>query len=191
MAGGPAGGGAGGGGRITLKHVELTLEELYRGTTKVEKLGGKSYTLQIQRGWKAGTKLKFDNDRTVFEVREQTHATFARVGNDLHISVFPSSPLSFVRGEELEVRALDERRVRVRIPAFSLSVTVAGEGMPHKAGPGDLVVHWLANKADVMGQVRQWGTILMGLLMLWLFLTNPTLAIMIFFGFNAIMRQAQ
>ena len=70
MMGGGAGGagrGGGGGGRgrarpMTLQRVECTLEELYSGATKRETANNKRFSLTIQPGWKAGTKLNFEDD---------------------------------------------------------------------------------------------------------------------------------
>ena len=64
FGGGGGGGGRGGGGQrmMTLRKVEVSLEELYAGGTRTERHNGKPFTLRIQPGWKAGTKLKFEDD---------------------------------------------------------------------------------------------------------------------------------
>ncbi len=62
--------------------------------------------------------------------------------------------------------------------------------MPSKAGKGDLVVHLFANWGDVLTQLRQWGRILMYVVALWLFLNNPSMAMMLFFGYQMISARA-
>jgi len=91
-----------------------------------------------------------------------------------------------LRGETQQIRALDGRSVPVRLEPFSFRAVVAREGMPSKHGKGELVVHVFANWAELLVAARSWGRILMYLVGLWLFLTNPTLAIMLFFGYNTL-----
>ena len=84
----------------------------------------------------------------------------------------------------------DGRTVNVRFPAYSLSTTVRGEGMPMKGGgKGDLVVHLFCNLAELAAAARNWGRILYYIAMTWLFLTNPTIAIFLFMGMNALRAQ--
>ena len=45
-----------------------------------------------QAGWKAGTKLSFNEDGVAFEVAEKEHSEFARQGNDLVWVATPGEP---------------------------------------------------------------------------------------------------
>ena len=62
----------------------------------------KPFTLHIQPGWKAGTKLKFEDDGVAFEVTQAEHQTFSRRGNDLHIATLPASPLAIFTGATMD-----------------------------------------------------------------------------------------
>ena len=81
-----------------MHQVECSLEELYNGTTKTQTANNKRFTLNIQPGWKAGTKLNFEEDRVGFELAEKEHAVFQRLGNDLTTVANPGL-LSILMGE--------------------------------------------------------------------------------------------
>ena len=204
MFGGQMGGGAGGargaGGQpqrpMAVQKVACSLEELYSGGTRTVQHNGKSFNLSIQPGWKPGTKATYADDRVVFEIAQAEHHVFTRQGNDLHCSVFPTGILSIFRGDVQEIKTLDNRTVRARFAPFDIRATVAGEGMPYKReadatgrrapARGALVVHLFFNVADVMEQAKAWGSVGMMVVMFYLFLQNPTMAIMLFFGFNTL-----
>ena len=58
-AAGAAGARGGAGARpMARRRVECSLEELYAGGSRVEEHGGRRFTLEIQPGWKAGTKAR-------------------------------------------------------------------------------------------------------------------------------------
>lgn len=40
--------------------LECSLEELYSGATKMQKVNGQTYTISVKPGWKAGTKITYD-----------------------------------------------------------------------------------------------------------------------------------
>ena len=151
-------------------------------------------------GWKAGTKLKFEEDRIAFEIAQSEHAVFTRSGNDLHCVVLPAGVLSVVRGDEVRVKTLDNRHVRATFAPFALRATVFGEGFPYKReadatgrrtpDKGVLVVHLFFNWAELLDQSKAWGRIALYVAGLWLFLTNPTLVLMLFFGMNAVRQRA-
>lgn len=179
---------------MALKHVECTLEELYSGANRTVRHNGKPFRLTIQAGWKPGTKLKFEEDRIAFEVTEAEHAVFTRRTNDLHCAVFPSLT-GLLRGETQDVKTLDGRRLRVPFAPFALRAVVRGEGMPYKEtdvsgarimAKGELVVHLFADLGEATAQAKSWLRVLMMVAVLWLFLMNPTMAIMLFLGFQAL-----
>ena len=82
------------------------------------------------------------------------------------------------------MRALDGRSVRVAFEAMSLSATAPREGMPSKQGKGDLVVHLFFNPTELRASAESWARTAAMVVMFWLFLTNPTMAIMLFFGYQ-------
>ena len=185
------GGGRGGGGGMrpmAIQKVECTLEELYRGGTKRARHNGKAYELPIQPGYKPGTKIKFDADGIAFELSQAEHATFSRIGNDLHCTVFPSSLLFLFSGETQQLRTLDGRIVEAAFPAFSFTAVIPREGMAFRttdatgsrtSGKGDLVVHMLANFHDLMAQAQSWARIGLMIAAFWLLLNYPSMAMMV------------
>lgn len=195
----PMGGAGGRGGGfqqpMAVREVECSLEELYRGGSKKVRHNGKEFSLPIQPGWKPGTKVKFDEDRIAFEIKQLEHPTFSRVGNDLHCSVFPSSPLSVFTGETQQLRSLDGRNVSVTFGAFAFTASVPREGMPFRStdatgsrstGKGDLVVHLFFNAYDLLAQAQSWGRIVIMIIAFWLLLNHPMLAMMALMGFRAL-----
>ena len=201
--GGGGGGGGAGGGRqqapMPVRKLELTLEELYNGTTKTERHNNHPYTIKVPpSGWKAGTRIKFDetsgyenSKRVCFEVAEAEHPIFTRDGADLHVSVLPASPLALLREEAYEVRQLDGRSVRVTFAPFAFKALVPREGMPAKAGKGDLIVHLFLNWPALIVQAKGWATTLMYVAMFYLFLQSPTMALGLFMAYNYISAQRQ
>ena len=147
--------------------LSLSLEELYRGTTKklkikrttrsnVQREPEKVLEIQVQPGWKAGTKLTFSGEGDevgntgqfqdiVFIIKEKKHPVFARDGSNL---IFKSAiPLKdALCGFNIEIPALDGRVIRQRIDGVvtpESSRVIAGEGMPISKQPGkkgDLIV---------------------------------------------------
>lgn len=148
--------------------LNLSLEELYRGCTKKLKIKRTSRSvpnrppekvleIQVQPGWKAGTKVTFakegdeigntgDFQDIVFIVKEKKHPVFARDGSNL---IFKAAiPLKdALCGFQIEIPSLDGRMIKQRIEGIvtqGSSRVVANEGMPvSKAGgtqKGDLIV---------------------------------------------------
>jgi DnaJ-class molecular chaperone len=147
--------------------LSLSLEELYRRTTKklkikrttrsnVQREQEKLLEIQVQPGWKAGTKVTFAGEGdeigntgqfqdVVFIIKEKKHPVFARDGSNL---IFKSAiPLKdALCGFNIEIPALDGRMVRQRIDGVvtpESSRVIANEGMPISKQPGkkgDLIV---------------------------------------------------
>ncbi|KAI0925565.1 hypothetical protein AcV5_008270 [Taiwanofungus camphoratus] len=161
---------SGGPSEIT-RPLKVSLEDLCSGTTKHLKVGRKLLSgdtedkvleIQIQPGWKSGTKVRFpragneqpsgEAQDLVFVVEEKSHDRFVREGNDLicHLSLPLVDALAGEGGRQT-VEALDGRKLQVTIPSAivkpgSRSI-VPGEGMPiRKEGTvrrkGDLIVKW-------------------------------------------------
>ena len=113
------------------------------------KHNGATIPLQVRPGWKAGTKVTYEEHGVCFQIAQAEHSVFTRTGNDLSCAVFPTSPLSLLRGEAQELRTLDGRSITVNFGAGAFRAVVQGEGMPYKDNgmrrKGELTVYWLAN----------------------------------------------
>ncbi|KAF0978498.1 hypothetical protein FDP41_002318 [Naegleria fowleri] len=152
-----------------VQKVACSLEDLYKGKTKRIKITksmlnpdgqttrkeSKILTFPIKRGFKKGTKIRFENEGdqapgivpadVVFEIDELPHSTFQRDGNNLIYS--PSISLKeALSGTVIEVKTLDDRMLRIPIndivePGYTK--IVSGEGMPLSKDPdqkGDLII---------------------------------------------------
>jgi len=164
------------------KEVQCSLEELYSGATKRETANNKRFTLDIQPGWKAGTKLSFADDGIAFELVEKAHSFFVRQGNDLECVAFPG-PFAIVTGSTQDIKTLDGRRLSVSLPPFSLMTSVEREGMPFKETDalgtrvmrkGKLVVYLYFNWSELRGSIASWARTLMYIGGAYLFLTNTS-----------------
>ena len=195
--GGRRGGGSGGGrgGPAMLRRVECTLEELYCGGRNVEEVNGRRFTIDIMPGWKAGTKINYEDAGVSFEVAEKSHGTFTRVANDLSVVVHCDAIAFGLRGSEHTIRTLDGRRLKVEMPPRRLWVTVPREGFPYKekdaigqrtARKGDLVVYLFACWPELQTKGADWARTAALCLALWVFFVNPTLLMMVFFIYRLV-----
>ncbi|KAJ6507944.1 hypothetical protein C8R47DRAFT_1100064 [Mycena vitilis] len=151
--------------------LKLSLAELFSGTTKRLKVGRrlldgsseeKVLEIQVQPGWKSGTKVRFPgagNDQPngeaqdlVFVVEEKPHEVFVRDGNDLtcKLQISLLDALTGTGGKKI-VEALDGRKLQITVPPGVVKpgqrTISSGEGMPiRKDGSvkrkGDLIVTW-------------------------------------------------
>ena len=147
--------------------LNLTLEELYKGTTKklkvkrttrsnVAREAEKVLEISVIPGWKSGTKVTFANEGDeigntgqfqdiVFVVSEKNHSVFARDGSNL---IFKAAiPLKdALCGFTFEIPALDGRTIRQKIDSIvtpGSTRVIPNEGMPiskHPGKKGDLIV---------------------------------------------------
>jgi DnaJ-class molecular chaperone len=134
-----------------------SLEELATGATKKLKvtLNGKSkvYTIVLQKGWKAGTKITFDARTGItfppvtFVILEKKHAIFQRRGNDLVYcyNILPTNndvtiDLVLPTGESWS-KTLPKTSSFLR---HGQSLTITDKGMPIKGGPqrGNLIIEF-------------------------------------------------
>ncbi|CAL5222041.1 g4336 [Coccomyxa viridis] len=160
------GGGFGGGQQRPPRTVEvplkLTLKELYTGTTKRLKITRRVYnkqtknlepkedviTINVQPGWKDGTRITFSGkgdelpgqppQDLVFIVRQIPDNQYQRDGDDLieHVRIKLTDALSETK---IDVPHLDGRILRVPLkevvtPGYVR--VVKGEGMPKSKQPG-------------------------------------------------------
>lgn len=148
----------------------VTLEELFYGTTKKMKISrkvlnpdgttspqDKIVTINIKRGWKAGTKITYPREgdqsvgRTpadvVFVVQEKPHAQFTREANDLK-HTFDISLRDALCGSEAQVLVPTIEGASVHLPLNEIISPqtvrrIPGYGMPLSKQPdtrGDLIV---------------------------------------------------
>lgn len=140
----------------------LTLEELYKGTTKKLKVGRtlangrteeKVVSIDVKPGWKKGTKVRFAGagnevspgkaQDLVFVVDERSHPRFTRNGDDLRL-VQPlklvdalDPPKPGTPGSRRKIVTLDGRSIDVPLPSASLGKTTIMPGRTTRlAGEG-------------------------------------------------------
>eukprot|EP01084_Bolivina_argentea_P244378 409392_1 len=156
----------------TVQHkFYLSLEELYNGTTKSMKVNRKRLNadgvttkqdtkllkIDVQRGWKAGTKITFEREGDElpgiipadiqFIVGEKPHARFTRSDNDLIFEKQISLKEALLGSFIVPIQTLDDRNLRIainRIVNPGYMHKVSGEGMPISktkgAKKGDLLI---------------------------------------------------
>lgn len=131
------------------QEMDITLEEAYKGTTRLIESGGKQKRVRIPAGVRAGSKVRVagagPNGLDLYLILNLTEdERFEQRGDDLHtaatVSVFTA-----ILGGEADVETLDGR-IKLNIPAGTQPGQVfrlAGRGMPHLRDPknkGDLFV---------------------------------------------------
>ena len=141
-------------------NLELSLEQLYNGCTKklkirrmVEDESGRGYEeekvirVDVKAGWKAGTKLTFENEGNIVcgyasdiivVIQEKPHMTFVRKGDDLECTV-PVTLDDALTGTHLTIPFLDGNEVSININDVikpGSLITVNGKGMPISKAPG-------------------------------------------------------
>lgn len=139
-----------------VKPLKLSLEELYKGTTKKLKLTRKLLNGKVEEkvveinakpGWKEGTRIKFagmGNERedggppsdVVFVIEEKAHPSFKRVGDDLETTV--TIPLAQALANEAVERVETFDGKKIAIPGTGTKSVIQpgsqrkiiGEGWP-------------------------------------------------------------
>lgn len=170
--GGMGGGMPGGMGRGEAKKgapvehkVGVSLEDLHKGVTKRMRIqrqrngqnDEKIVELPIKKGWKAGTKMTFENEGDevpggqpgdiIFVIEEKKHPRFTRDGNNLLVRV-PVSLKDALNGARVSVPTIDEKTVeldmRDEVIAPDTKKIISGRGMPIKntSNFGDLIVNF-------------------------------------------------
>ena len=150
--------------------LRVTLEELFTGGTKKMKISKKVLnpdgtttnqtkvlSIDIKRGWKAGTKITYQKEGdqavgrlpadVVFVIQEKPHSTFTRVGNDLHYTANihlrhalcgGTIEVPTIEGEFFSLPFTNVVNPDTRLP-------IHGHGMPFSKEPdkrGDLIVRF-------------------------------------------------
>ncbi len=131
------------------QQLEISMEEAYKGATRIVQNNGKQKQVRIPAGVKTGSKVRVagagPNGTDLYLIISVTEdSRFERRGNDLHtaatVSVFTA-----ILGGEAEVETLDGK-IKLNVPAGTQPEQVfrlAGRGMPHVKTPkekGDLYV---------------------------------------------------
>lgn len=136
--------------QVFERPLHCTLEELAMGISKKIKLkmpDGRSRLLHVylQKGWKAGTKIKYAATpafpAVTLVVHEKPHATLQRRGNDLVYRVPHGHNMIKLVLPDGEVW---ERRLPPTLRKGE-SITISEKGMPIKGGPerGNLILEFL------------------------------------------------
>ena len=119
------------------QELEITLEEAYKGTTRLLQTDGKQKQVRIPAGVRTGSKVRVANSAPngqdlylIVDVKEDQR--FERRGSDLHTTTTVSM-FSAILGGEADVETLDGK-LKLTIPAGTQPEQVfrlAGRGMPH------------------------------------------------------------
>ncbi len=131
------------------QELDITLEEAYKGATRVISSGGKQKRVRIPAGVRTGSKVRVagaapDGLDLYLIVQVADDPRFERRGNDLYTSAV-IDVFTAILGGEAEVETFDGK-IKLNIPPGTQPEQVfrlAGRGMPHVRDPkskGDLFV---------------------------------------------------
>ena len=140
-------------GRDIEQPVEITLEEAYRGATRILQQDGERLEVSIPRGVKTGSRVRVAGKGQpgagggpagdfYLRVKVLPHAKFTREGDNLRVKV-PIDIYTLMLGGEARIPTLD-RPLALTIPAGTPNGKVfrlRGQGMPNLRNPekrGDL-----------------------------------------------------
>lgn len=124
-------------------HVQVTLEEANRGSTRVlQTHDGKRVEVTIPRGVRTGSKVRVKGTDGVSDILLRVevlpHATFAREEDNLRVNV-PVDLYTAILGGEVQVPTLD-RPVALTIPPGTQNAKtfrLRGLGLPHLRTPDE------------------------------------------------------
>lgn len=133
--------------------VEITLEEVYTGTSRILRVGNRRLEVRIPRGAQTGTKVRIRGEGGLsadgtnkgdlyLEIQVAAHPSFKREGDDLHLDL-PVNVYSAVLGGEVVVPII-KGKIKLRIPPETQSGRIfrlKGQGLPRLKNPderGDL-----------------------------------------------------
>lgn len=135
-----------------MKVTRELLDSQSGGCIKAEKV----LEVNVQPGWKQGTKLRFKGEGderpgkaaqdVVFVVKEKPHSYLERRGDDLHYHAKITQEQA-AKGVKVTIPTLDGRKVvldrKGEVIKDGAKAPLVGEGMPTKSGAkGDLFVHF-------------------------------------------------
>jgi len=127
--------------------AEITLDEAYRGTTRIVQIDDRRLEVTIPAGVRDGQRIRLSGGKAgtgpgagdlYVTVRIADHPVFSRTGDDLHREV-PLTLEEAVLGAEIPVETL-KGRVLLRVPPGTQSgrtFRLGSQGMPHFRGDGN------------------------------------------------------
>jgi curved DNA-binding protein len=129
--------------------LEITLEEAYKGTTRLLDADGKKKQVRIPAGVRSGSKVRVagagPNGMDLYLIVDvQEDQRFDRRGNDLHTTAIVNV-FTAILGGDADVETFDGK-IKLNIPAGTQPEQVfrlAGRGMPHLKNPatrGDMYI---------------------------------------------------
>ena len=132
---------------IATYNLLCTLEELHLGTKKTVIIRNKTIIVDVQPGWKQGTKITFQNHGVLFVIKEKQHSVFKRLDNNLTMTLVISLT-DALKGFQKGIKLLDGSIYNLQIPRITDSKyvhTIAGKGMIIRKqgifkGYGDLII---------------------------------------------------
>ncbi|MCX7879148.1 MAG: DnaJ domain-containing protein [Ignavibacteria bacterium] len=140
----------------TKKEIYITLEEAFKGTTKIIEAEGKKIEINIKPGIQDGQVLKIPLNRFTnknidlfITIKVKPHKKVERKGDDLYVDV-PIDIFKMILGGESKIRTFGGT-IKFKIPAKSQNGTVLrlkGQGMPNYYDPtrrGDLYIKLVAH----------------------------------------------
>jgi len=171
----------------TVEHkLYLSLEELYNGCTKSMKVRrqrlnndrrttseqAKILKINVKAGWKAGTKITFENEGDElpnikpadiqFIVAEKPHSRFQREGNDLIFKQHVTLKQALLGTFTMKLKSLDNRDLNIpinRIVSPGYVHRVKNEGMPisktNGKTKGELLIHFNIKFPEQLNQEQR------------------------------------
>jgi curved DNA-binding protein len=135
-------------GRDLEHEVEITLEEAFKGATRMLQIGGRRIEARIPPGVDTGSRVRLAGQGEpgrnggqpgdlYLIVRVLPHPTFERQGDDLYVDV-PVDVYTAVLGGEVRVATLDGA-VMLKVPPGTQSgrsFRIRNKGMPRLGNPG-------------------------------------------------------
>jgi DnaJ family protein B protein 4 len=152
--------------KTVSRQLPVSLEDLYKGTTKKLKVTRRLYdastgktvtadkvlTVDVKPGWKAGTKIKFPGEGDEipgtgqfqdleFVIEEKQHPKYKRQGDDLRLEL-EVDLADALTGFSQRIETLDGRTLAIKggqgstVVRHDEEMRVKGEGMPISKMPG-------------------------------------------------------
>lgn len=149
--------------------LPITLEEVFKGTTKKMKINRKALgpdgrsireenvlTIEVKPGWKAGTKITFpkegDQSSTtiaadiIFIIRDKPHPLFKRENSDLYYNHKITLKEALIRDTDVRIPTLTGEFINLPVTGIikpGTKRTIPNRGLPHTKDTskfGDLIV---------------------------------------------------
>lgn len=135
--------------QVYQQQLEISMEEAYKGATRILQTNGKQKQVRIPAGVRTGSKVRVagagPNGNDLYLIIDVTEdSRFERRGNDLHTTAAVDVFIAILGGEA-EVETLDGK-IKLNVPAGTQPEQIfrlAGRGMPHvknSSQKGDLYV---------------------------------------------------